>query len=104
MTLVYKVERAAGVELDLELVFDFLFASALEFGETPAHALEMAMRVWRPSRMKSTGWAACLIELANTLVQKDREWTPKKLDQDGHFKPLMPSCERLPKDQGSACP
>jgi transposase len=32
----------------------------------------------KPAKVALTGLMRKLIELANTLVQKDREWTPKK--------------------------
>lgn len=42
--MAYEVTRAAGIELDLELIFDFLFAAAREFGESEEAALQLAER------------------------------------------------------------
>jgi len=40
----YEVRRAAAVDLDLELIFDFIANSAETLGEPPETAFDMAMR------------------------------------------------------------
>lgn len=42
--MAYEVRRAAAVNFDLELIFDFLVASAEDFGETPEIAFSLAER------------------------------------------------------------
>lgn len=42
--MVWTVERAAAADADLELIFDFLFQAALDFGEPAGRAFEQAAR------------------------------------------------------------
>lgn len=42
--MTYRVERAEDTDLDLEIIFDFLFESFLGFGEDAGTALERASR------------------------------------------------------------
>lgn len=42
--MVWTVERSAGADLDLALIFDFLLAAALDFGEPTDRAFEQAAR------------------------------------------------------------
>ncbi len=42
--MAYEVRRAAAVDLDLELIFDFLVAAAESFGESTETAFAMAER------------------------------------------------------------
>lgn len=42
--MAWTVERSAQVDLDLELIFDFLLAAALDFGEPTGRAYEQAAR------------------------------------------------------------
>lgn len=40
--MIYRVERAAATDHDLEAIFDFLFAAALDFGEDETTAFARA--------------------------------------------------------------
>ena len=40
--MAYRVERSAGVQADLSLIFDFIFKAYQEFGNTPASAFDLA--------------------------------------------------------------
>ncbi|MDT8853471.1 type II toxin-antitoxin system RelE/ParE family toxin [Paracoccaceae bacterium Fryx2] len=42
--MVYEVVRAADVDVDLELIFDFLVAAAEDFGESAEGAFQLAER------------------------------------------------------------
>lgn len=42
--MAYRVLRAAAVDLDLDLIFDFIADSAEDLGETPQTAFEIASR------------------------------------------------------------
>ncbi|WP_341213733.1 type II toxin-antitoxin system RelE/ParE family toxin [uncultured Limimaricola sp.] len=42
--MAYEVRRAAAIDLDLELIFDFIANSAETLGEPPETAFDMAMR------------------------------------------------------------
>lgn len=42
--MAWTVERAAAADADLDLIFDFLFQSALDFGEPADRAFDQASR------------------------------------------------------------
>lgn len=44
MSVTYEVVRATDVDLDLELIFDFLVVAAEEFGESEEVAFQLAER------------------------------------------------------------
>lgn len=42
--MAWRVERSEAVDTDLDLIFDFLFAAAIDFGQEPERAFDSAAR------------------------------------------------------------